>query len=627
MPVRDGNAPAKIAAVRRRVGAISVTRKWADVLITCFAALVVLGPAFVSSNGVSPDFVNHLWLVRIQQQAFNLHAWPSYFASTSATGVFFPMFLFYGGTLYAAVGALAAIIDQARVAFFVCTGLAVIAAYGGLLWLARQLGARSWRAHAPSIAFVASAYYITNLWGRGDWPELMATSMVPLLVASTWRLVNAPRVEALPAFLLVLSTVFFAGSHNVSLVLGAVVIVGLLVLLGIAVGRELVPCGHRRLAAVGGLLVLGVGVDAWFLLPDVLHASQTRIGSGILTPAAETGWLNTPSMLFNPLRSVPAQSTTPALFVQAPVWFLFWVIIASAVLWTAAGRAARRITIALAILLGVLLAFIMIGPLWDAMPTVLRQVQFPYRVNTYVALCVAGLVLAWVLVVERSPHDNRRSALSVGLVSATAISVLLAVWQVWYRPVDPTFYYNLKSAFVPTSQAPAAFPVSSLDYADRSQHVVVTAPTANIVLNPARVRGNHATVTVTPPPGKGPFATNISAGPYAARISGGVTRLGRTPGGVSVVWRTSGFRGPVTISVAPAGGSLTVGRIISLIAILVLIVVMIYLCGGRVWGRLRSRSSESPDESPDKSSTQSRTLIYAAAGDDREPDDDRGAAE
>jgi hypothetical protein len=598
---------------RGRVGALSVIRKWGDLLAPCCAALIVLAPAFDSGGGVPPDLVNHIWLVRVQAQAFHASAWPTYFVNSSGTGVFFPVFLFYGGTLYAAVGALAAIIGHARAAFFISTALAVIAAYGGLLWLSRQLGARSWRAHAPSIAFVASAYYITNLWGRGDWPELMATSMVPLLVASAWRLARAPRIEPLPAFLLVVATVFFAGSHNVSLVLGTLVLVGLLVVLGTALGRDLVPCGQSRLAAPGGLPVLGVAINTRFLLPDLLHASQTRIASGPLTPATQTGFLNTPDVLFNPLRFLPAQSTTPALYVQTPDWFLFWVIVASAVLWSFAGRAMRRVTVALVALLAVLLALIMIGPLWDAMPTFLREVQFPYRVNTYVALCVSGLVMVWVLVLERASSESRGAALSVSLVSATAISVLLAVWQVWYRPVDPTFYYNLKTANLPTSQVPPSFP-PTLDYADSSEHVVVTAPTANLEINPAQVSVNHATVTVSPPPGKGPFATNITAGPYAAHIGGGVARLGRTPDGASVVWRTSGFRGPVTMSVSPAGGSLTLGRIVSLVAFVTLLIVMIRLSGRRLWARRRVRSNNSV--------TRSRSLIYAAAGDDRPSDHD-----
>jgi hypothetical protein len=35
---------------------------------------------------------------------------------------------------------------------------------------------------APALAVVTSAYYVTDLYGRGAWPEFMATSaMAPLL--------------------------------------------------------------------------------------------------------------------------------------------------------------------------------------------------------------------------------------------------------------------------------------------------------------------------------------------------------------------------------------------------------------------------------------------------------------
>jgi hypothetical protein len=584
-------------------------RRWGDAIVTFCVALVVVGPAFASNSGVSQDVVNDLWLVRVQEHAFEAHAWPAYFVNASAVGVFYPLFIFYGGTLFAAVGALAAVSDHARAAFFASTGLAVIAAYGGMLWLARQLGVRSWRAHAPSITFVASAYYITNLWGRGDWPEFIATSMLPLLVASAWALASRPRIDPVPALLLVAATVLLAGSHNITLVLGALVFAALLIVLGIALGRDLAPCGPRRIAAIAGLLVLGVSIDAWFLLPDLLHAKQTRIGAGALTPAEETGFLNTPGVLFNPFRLLPIQSSTPALFVQAPDWFLFWVIAAGAMLWSRAGRALRRVTVALVVLAIVLLALIMNASLWDAMPTVVRAVQFPYRLNTYIALCASALVLVWVLALERTPSGGRSAALSVGLASAIAISALLAVWQVWYRPSAPTFYYNLNAANVPLSQVPPSFP-PTFDYGDASGHVTVTAPTANIGINPADVSGNHIKVTVTPPPGTGPFATNISAGPYVALIAGGVARTGRTPVGESVVLRTSGTRGPVTISISRAGGSLTLGRIVSLVAIAIFLIVMIGLSGPRLWAWARQRS---------KLWARSRTRVDAVAADDRRP--------
>ena len=146
------------------------------------AVLVIGGPAVFTHNGFAVDFTNHLWLVWVQEAAIAQHATPTYFISAPAAGVFYPFFAFYGGTLYAATGAVAALLGgRVVVAFLAVTLLGVAAAYGGLVWLSRQLGVRSWAAHAPAIAYVFSAYYVTNLYGRGAWTEFMATSTIPLV--------------------------------------------------------------------------------------------------------------------------------------------------------------------------------------------------------------------------------------------------------------------------------------------------------------------------------------------------------------------------------------------------------------------------------------------------------------
>ena len=73
------------------------------------------------------------------------------------------IFAFYGGTLFALTGALAAVLGGSTIlAFEVVTLAAIAAAYGGLFWLARQLGVKGVLAHAPAIVFVTSAYYVTQ---------------------------------------------------------------------------------------------------------------------------------------------------------------------------------------------------------------------------------------------------------------------------------------------------------------------------------------------------------------------------------------------------------------------------------------------------------------------------------
>jgi hypothetical protein len=561
--------------VTLRIGGTGTLQRRGDAAAVLCAALVIIVPDLLSTSRVPPDLTNHLWVVRVQAQAISQHLAPAYFINASAVGVFYPMFVFYGGTLYAAVGAAVALFGHAQAAYFGATGLAVTSAYGGLVWLSRQLGVRSWRAHAPAIGYVASAYYVSNLYGRGAWPEVIATSMIPLLVASGWRLVSSPRIEPLPAVLLVLATVFFAGSHNVTLVLGSLVLVAGLLLLWLALGGALAPTGALRIAEVSGLIALGIGVDAWFLLPDLLHASQTHIAAASVYPWAETGFLNTPGLLFDPLRAVPIQSTTPALYVQAPDWFLLWVIAAGAALWSRAGRHARRAAGALIVLLAVLLALIMIGPLWDAMPLVVRAAQFPYRVNTYVALCAAGLVLAVLVALERTERGARRRVVSLGLAGAMAISVGLCVWQVVAQPTDLVFYGNLTHAYTAADVTPTTWSAAGDDYADSSRPVVATAPAANVTIAPAQVTSDRETLTVSLPPGRGPFATDIAAGPYLVHLSGGLVAVGRTTSGFVVARRTEGDQGPVTISLAPTGSDLVIGQIISFAAILAGLVLLV----------------------------------------------------
>ena len=110
---------------------------------------------------------------------------PSYFTNTAQDGIFNPFFAFYGGSMYAVLGLLSVLLGNNVVAAQdVMTVAAIGAAYGGLYWIGRQLGLSRLDAHAPSIAFSTCAYYVTDLYGRGDWLEFLAISSIPLLVAS-----------------------------------------------------------------------------------------------------------------------------------------------------------------------------------------------------------------------------------------------------------------------------------------------------------------------------------------------------------------------------------------------------------------------------------------------------------
>jgi hypothetical protein len=594
--------------VRHGIGGPRPQRWWGDVAGVALAMLVIGGPALFTRNGFMYDFTNHLWLVSVQEQAFSRHLVPTYYLNAPAVGAFYPFFVFYGGTLYAATGALAALIaGHVTVAYVGASLLAIAAAYGGLLWLARQLGVSSWMAHAPAITYVAGAYYVTNLYGRGAWPEFMATSMIPLLAASGWRLARAPRIEVVPAALFVIAAVFFAGSHNITLLFGSLSLIGGLIFLRVALGREVAAVNLGRLLWMAGLLALAVAVDAWFLLPDVVHERSTLIAVDPIVSWHYTSFFDTPAVLFDPLRTVPKQSSSPALFVQAPDWFLLWVIAAGAILWSRAGRALRRAGIALVALLAVFLVGIMVGPVWDHVPRTLQQIQFPYRLNTYLDLTASGLVLAAVIAVERVAPKRLAVRLRFALGAATAISLGLCLWQLWVPNTHAALsYQNRDAALASTHVTPRTWYDPGV-YDDASQPIV-TVPSGSLPIDTSRISGNEVTLTVTPPPGGAPFATNIAGAPYLVSLSGGLVRVGRTIHGLSVLRRRVPGRGPVQITLRPSGGALAIGRDVALLAIVVLLALLV---AGIVTGRRSGVSTTGSGEEEQK--RRARTAAGKAA--------------
>jgi len=540
-----------------------------DALVVAVVALVVAGPALASHDGFNYDYTNHLWLVWVQGHAISAGGLPTYFLHTddAGGGVFHPFFLFYGGTLYALAGALSAALGgSARIAYVGVTVASVAAAYGGTLWLSRQLGARSWPAHAPAVTFVAGAYYVTNLYGRGAWPEFVAVSAIPLLVAAGTQIARAERLRPLPCVLLVAAAVVWSGSHNITLLWGGLVIVVTLAALRWALGRPLCSTRRRR-GLLLWLVALAVCLNAWFLVPNVLNAGDTRIAGLTDFDWGESRDFNSPWALFDPLRHVPASSTTAALYVQAPVWLLVWALAALVVLRGRLTGALRRAALACGLVLGGLLALIMVEPLWRVVPKTLQLIQIPYRLNSYVALLVAGLALIAVLALQDGGSRRGRRLLAGGLAGAMAISIALALWQLWVPETrSRAAYADLRDALVSDRVAPRTW-YSAGAYNDNSARLVENTRGRELRIDPAAVSGNHAELVVTPPPGRRPFTLNLGAGPRIVAIDG-IERVGRTRAGLTVARRSGSADGPVTVTIEPAGGAVRAGQIVSLLALL-----------------------------------------------------------
>ena len=131
--------------------------------------------------------MNHLWLAWIQSREIRQTGRPSLFcARLTDSGSFTPTISSTAGRC--TQSPVLMIITGAPVAVFVGIIVASFsAAYGGTWWLARQIGVESLYAHLPATIVVTGAYYLSLAYGRGSWPEFVATSAILLVLASGAR--------------------------------------------------------------------------------------------------------------------------------------------------------------------------------------------------------------------------------------------------------------------------------------------------------------------------------------------------------------------------------------------------------------------------------------------------------
>ncbi len=540
-----------------------------DVAIATLAVLLIASPMLFTHNGFAPDFTNDLWLSGYQQHAIATYLHPTLFLQTQKFGVFDPLFAFYGGTLFALTGALAAILGGGTaggstiLAFEAVTLAAIAAAYGGLFWLARQLGVKGVLAHAPALVFVTSAYYVTDLYGRGAWAEFMAISALPLAMAASLRLVRG-RWRIGPAVCLVAAATVFSGSHNITLLWGTAVTLAALAVYWLLSGRSR-ALPWRRMAAVAGLIVLGVGLNGWFLLPDVSYGHETLI-SGYEIPWSATGFFNTVGVIFDPLRTVPSKSETPALYVQAPVLALVWGLLALPLMWRERRLRAGAAT-ALIALVG-LLVLIMSESAYSLLPKLFQQIQFAYRLQTYVTLACSGLVLLGALALTRRAQNGRATrsdrGLRVGLGLAVAFGVALSVWQLWApnTHIPPQSYDNRAEALRgPPTVLPKSWNAEN-NYGDRALPFLAT--TGGIAFAPTSVKDNRIAGVARLPADGQPFATNIVGGPNLVHVGGGVRVVGLTREGDLALERATSGSQPVPIELsAQLSAPVVLGRIVT----------------------------------------------------------------
>jgi hypothetical protein len=246
-------------------------------LALALGVLAVVGHTLVTDAAqLTGDFRTDAMYIAQQAHGLQQNHAPSLFL-TYDPAAFYPIFAFYGGTFLTFTALIALLVGSAMTAEVIVILAGLAAAYGGWYWLARLAGVRPWPAHAPAIVYVTAPYLVTNVYVRHDLPEQVATSFIPLMVASAISVAKARSWPAWPTVAFAVCVVVFGGTHNLTLLWGTtlLVVAGLLVATLVPAARGLVTrAGLLRLAIVAVPAML---LNAWYLVPDLVYGSQTVI--------------------------------------------------------------------------------------------------------------------------------------------------------------------------------------------------------------------------------------------------------------------------------------------------------------------------------------------------------------
>lgn len=519
----------------------------------------LLAPIPLSDRSFSTDWGNHLWLIWAQGENIRELGEPSYFLQSSI-GAFYPYYAFYGGSFYAVFG-LVSWLTSAEAAVLLAYACALAAAYLGWTWIARQLGVGGWRSQLPGCIAVTAPLAVTNLYGRGDIPEVVATAAIPLIAAAGLSLFREERVRLSTACLYVLGVVALTGTHTLTLVWGVV----FLILVTAILAASCWQAARKRLGrglAVAGLSALGIGINAWILAP--LFLFHTRLVEQEPDPIGQLAYTD-PEQLFSLFRNAGDffWFVKADVDAQLPVLALLWALICGVAYWRYLPAAAKRIAIGLLMLGGVLLLLILSPSLIEELPKVLQFIQFPYRIETYFNLCLVGLVTLALAAMER--ERTTRAIPALALAAIAAFNFVLSIEQ---NSQVRSWLTDRDEALTSAVQPPRTW-YALLQFADGSARHVEWADGPPLEFGVEEIGGSYA---ATYPPGRSMVvATNIATGDYLVDVSG-ARPVGRNEVGTMVVRLPASDR-PREVEVSAAWGpAMTAGRLLTAASLLIALV-------------------------------------------------------
>ncbi len=296
-----------------------------------------------------------------------------------------PYFGYYEPGFFYVTSAFAAVLPL-PLALAAATYALVLVGYGGMAALVQpRFGAAA--AALAGTTLLVSPYVRTDIYGRGDFPELMGMMLLPAALAATSAWLDRGRAASWYGLAVVAAALICA--HPVTGLLGygaCTAVVGSAMVVG---------CDRRRAVAVFGALVAGVGLAAFYLAPIALE--WNLVEGGRLTINSSDFRLH-----FVDLSELLGFRVREGFVLLRPA--LGPVVLGLAGLgavlslwrWTALTTDGRRLVVSALVLVAgtAWLTNPSARPVWEAIP-LLAFLQFPWRflvVLTVALAAVAGCI-------------------------------------------------------------------------------------------------------------------------------------------------------------------------------------------------------------------------------------------
>jgi hypothetical protein len=419
------------------------------VVLAGVAALAVVAPFFFLGNASGHDFEFHLasWMdIAGQWQAGVLY--PRW-AALANWGFGEPRFIFYPPASWTLGAALSSVFPWPMVP-------------GAFIWLVLTIAgvsmfalAKEWLqardAMAAGVLFALNPYHLVIVYWRSDFAELLASTLLPLVVLFTMWTAKEPRRAFVP-LALVTAAVWLSNAPAAVVVTYTIA----LILTVVAVlERSAWPFFHG-----GGALALGLALAAFYIMPAAFEQSWVNISEII-----SQGLRFPESFLFT---ATTDPEHTRFNFIVS--WIAVEVIVATAAALAFAGRLRREHrllwwVLAALVAASTVLMLPLTSPIWPHLPE-LRYVQFPWR-----WLLVLDVPFAFFLAAAmgRLRNASKHAAWTVALAGLATTGFLLTRGNWWDSGGAAEFYeahFNTGAGYFGTDE----YGPRGSDHYDLDQH-------------------------------------------------------------------------------------------------------------------------------------------------------------